>query len=79
MKYGKTFDLYRDDGLGVIKVTARDIETIKKDLCVIFNKYGLKVAIEANIIRKFPRCHVRSDYRKVPAKLEVQQYSLLHP
>ena len=41
--------LYRDDGLGVIiKATARDIETIKKDLCVIFNKYGLKVTIEAN-------------------------------
>ena len=26
MKYGKTFSLYRDDGLGVIKATAREIK-----------------------------------------------------
>ena len=44
----KTFGLYRDDGLGVIKASAHEIETIKKDLCAIFNKYGLKVTTEAN-------------------------------
>ena len=34
--------------LGIIKATAREIENIKKDLCSIFNKYGLKITIEAN-------------------------------
>ena len=48
-KDGNNFGLYRDDGLGVIKATARDIENIKKDLCSIFNKYGLKITIEANV------------------------------
>jgi hypothetical protein len=47
-KHGNNFGLYRDDGLGVIKATAREIENIKKDLCSIFNKYGLKITIEAN-------------------------------
>jgi hypothetical protein len=42
-KHGNNFGLYRDDGLGVIKATAR-----QKDLCSIFNKYGLKITIEAN-------------------------------
>ena len=48
MKYGQTFGLYRDDGLGVIKATPREVESIKKDLCTIFNNYGLKITIEAN-------------------------------
>ena len=47
-KHGNNFGLYRDDGLGVIKATAREIENIKKDLCSIFNKYGLKITVEAN-------------------------------
>ena len=40
MKYGKTFGLYI--------ATAREVENIEKNLCAIFNKYGLKVTIEAN-------------------------------
>ena len=48
IKYGKTFGLYQDDGLGVAKATAREIETRKKDVRAIFNKYGLKITIEAN-------------------------------
>ncbi|CAB4040461.1 Hypothetical predicted protein, partial [Paramuricea clavata] len=47
-KHGNNFGLYRDDGLGAIKATACEIENIKKDLCSIFNKYGLKITIEAN-------------------------------
>lgn len=47
-KYGKSFGLYRDDGLGIIKAPPRTVEAIKKDLCVIFQKYGLKITIEAN-------------------------------
>jgi hypothetical protein len=47
--------LHRDDGLGVIKTTQRMIENIKKGLCSIFNKYGLKITIEANKkIANFP-------------------------
>ena len=47
-KHGKKFELYRDDGLGIVKQSAREIERIKKDLCSIFNTYGLKITIEAN-------------------------------
>ena len=47
-KHGKKFGLYRDDGLGIVKQSAREIERIKKDLCSIFNTYGLKITIEAN-------------------------------
>ena len=47
-KHGKKFGLYRDDGLGIVKESAREIERIKKDLCSIFNTYGLKITIEAN-------------------------------
>ena len=42
------FGLYRDDGLGVIKASPRQAELIKKELCTILAKYGLKITIEAN-------------------------------
>ena len=47
-KARKQVRLYRDDGLGIVKESAREIERIKKDLCSIFNTYGLKIIIEAN-------------------------------
>ena len=47
-KYGNNFGLYRDDGLGIIKGSPRQIELTKKDLCAIFNEHGLKITIEAN-------------------------------
>ena len=40
--------LYRDDGLAVANSTPRVIENIKKDICCIFNNYGLRITIEAN-------------------------------
>ena len=40
--------MYRDDGLGVTKASPRQAELIKKELCSIFAKYGLKITIEAN-------------------------------
>ena len=40
--------LYRDDGLGVSKVTARQTDLIKKKLCTIFNKNCLRITIEVN-------------------------------
>ena len=48
LKHGNKFGLYRDDGLGIIKATPRQIELIKKDLCALFNNHGLKITIEAN-------------------------------
>lgn len=47
-KYGNSIGLYRDDGLAVFDKPPRDIECIKKDLCTTFNKYDLKITIEAN-------------------------------
>ena len=49
-KFGNTcnFGLYRDDGLGVTKASPRQTEIIKKELCDIFGKFGLKITIEAN-------------------------------
>ena len=47
-KYCNNFGLYRDDGLGIIKGSPRQVELTKKDLCAIFNEQGLKITIEAN-------------------------------
>ncbi|KAL9961805.1 hypothetical protein ACROYT_G030827, partial [Oculina patagonica] len=47
-KHGYNFGLYRDDGLGVTQASPRQTERIKKDLCDIFGKHGLKITIEAN-------------------------------
>ena len=47
-KYGKNFGLYRDDGLGIIKGSPRQVELTKKHLCEIFNDHGLKITIEAD-------------------------------
>ena len=40
------FGLYRDDGLGVMNASPRQTEIIKKELCNIFGKFGLKITIE---------------------------------
>ena len=42
------FGLYRDDSLGVSKATPRQTDLIKKKLCTIFRKNGLRIAIEVN-------------------------------
>ena len=42
------FGLYRDDGLGAINATPRNIEIVKKKLCKIFKDHGLKITVEAN-------------------------------
>ena len=47
-KHGNNFGLYRDDGLGKSNKSQREVEIIKKDLCAIFRKPGLKITIEAN-------------------------------
>jgi hypothetical protein len=43
LKHGNKFGLYRDDGLGIISATPRQIELITKDLCALFNNHGLKL------------------------------------
>jgi len=48
LKHGKSFGLYRDDGLGVSDKTPKEIENIKKDICKIFSENVLKITIEAN-------------------------------
>ena len=42
------FGMYRDDGLGVSKATPRQTDLIKKKLCTIFSKNGLRITIEVN-------------------------------
>ena len=41
--------LYRDDGLGVSRLTARQTEIAKKKLCSVFKEHGLRITIEANV------------------------------
>ena len=40
--------LYRDDGLAVSSATCRQIELMKKKICQLFDRNGLKVTIVAN-------------------------------
>ena len=40
--------LYRDDGLAVVHLNPRDSENLKKDLCALFEKYGLKITADTN-------------------------------
>ena len=41
--------LYKDDGLAVSRLTNRQTENVKKKMCEIFKKNGLKIEIEANL------------------------------
>ena len=40
--------LYRDDGLAALNKTPKEIESIKKHICKIFNDHNPKLTIEAN-------------------------------
>ena len=40
--------LYRDNGLVITNATPRDTESIKKEICRIFNNNRLRITIEAN-------------------------------
>lgn len=42
------FGLYRDDGLGAVRATPKQAETIKKQLCKIFRDHSLNITIDAN-------------------------------
>ena len=41
-------ELYRNDGLAVIRGTCRQTESVKKSICNIFENLGLEITIEAN-------------------------------
>lgn len=43
------YGLYRDDGLGLVRGTPREIENTKKKLCDIFKANKLKITVEANL------------------------------
>ena len=58
--------LYRDDGLGVFNESPQKVEKIKKDLCSIFRKYGLKITVEANI--------KTADYLDITLNLTTEEY-----
>ena len=47
-EYGNYFGLYRDEGFGILAATPREIENIKKNVCKIFQRNGLKIVMEAN-------------------------------
>ena len=40
--------LYRDDGLGVCSLTARQVEKLKQTMCKVFQKYNLKITTDVN-------------------------------
>ena len=40
--------LFRDDGLGVSRMTARQTELAKKQMCQVFEDNGLKITVETN-------------------------------
>ena len=45
----KNFDLYRDDGLAVVKnMSGPQLEKVKKEMQVLFKKFGLNLIIECN-------------------------------
>ena len=42
------FGLFKDDGLAASNTSPRGIENIKKKICELFKKFGLRITIEAN-------------------------------
>ena len=44
-----TGGLYRDDGLAISNLTARETENTKKAICEAFKQYNLSITIEANL------------------------------
>ena len=44
-----TAGLYRDDGLGVLKMSGPQVAKVVKKLHALFKKYKLKITVEANM------------------------------
>ena len=47
-RFGNSFGLYRDDGLGTSTHSPRQIEKTKQDICRIFQENELRITIEVN-------------------------------
>ena len=45
---GVDLGLYRDDGLGVCRLSARQTEILKKKMCAIFAELGLRITTDVN-------------------------------
>ena len=43
--------LYRDDGLGVTRATARQTEKLRQAIISVFKKHGLKITISAGLTK----------------------------
>ena len=41
--------LYRDDGLGALTKRPQVVDRVKKQICEIFRRNGLKISVEANL------------------------------
>ena len=47
-RYGNSFGLYRDDGLGTFALSPKQAEKIKQEICGIFQENHLRITIEVN-------------------------------
>ena len=47
---GIKIGLYRDDALAIGRMTNRQLDNVKKQICKIFSDVGLKIEIEVRII-----------------------------
>ena len=58
--YGKSIGLYRDDGLGISTMSAKQTEKAKQHICKVFSDNGLRITIEAckQESGKFLGCHI---------------------
>ena len=48
LKVDVQFGLYKDDGLAVTRLSPQRAENVKKKICSLFQKHGLRITIEAN-------------------------------
>ena len=47
-RYGNSFGLYRDDGLGTSALSPKQAEKVKQEICGIFQENDLRITIEVN-------------------------------
>ena len=45
-RYGNSFGLYRDDGLGTSALSPKQAEKVKQEICGIFQENDLRITIE---------------------------------
>ena len=50
--YGKSIGLYRDDGLGISTLSAKQTEKAKQHICKVFSNNGPRITIELNFFKE---------------------------